>query len=265
MELNGTVKVRKEKKLPLFVTVYGTIYDRIAGGTYQPGSQLPSESDLAEELNVSRGTLRQALLLLQEDGMIINHQGKGNFVMERGLPFEPGVERLNNALIDYSNVKIDRVKTDIQFQVATDKHREQFKLEPSALISLIEVIYYSGQSPTGLAQIFIPYDILVENQVVLSADQAVYEFYNRFICQENLVSDSKIRIAYARKSTAGMLQTKEGVPMIMMEEKIYQAGRQVIFQKNFMLPDYYELTLQRYHDNILGGRYAAAHNPINEQ
>ena len=246
------VKTDKKKKLPLFVRVYETIYKRLAEGFYRPGEQLPSESELAEELKVSRGTLRQALLLLQEDGMIINHQGKGSFVLEKSLQLDPGVERLNNPLITYANVSVDQVKVEIQFQIATDKHREQFKLEPSALISLIEIIYYSGDTPTGLAQIFIPYEILVENQVVLNDSDAVYEFYNRFITQEKLFADSKVRIAYARKSTAAMLHTKEGVPMIMMEERVYQVNRQVIFQKYFMLPDYYELKLQRYNDRHLG-------------
>jgi len=248
----ATAKTKTEKKLPLFVTVYGTIYNRIAEGFYKPGEQLPSESDLAEELKVSRGTLRQALLLLQEDGMIINHQGKGSFVLERGLQFESGVERLNNVLITHANVPIDQVEMEIQFQVATDKHREQFKLEPSSLVALIEIVYLSNSTPTGLAQIFIPYEILVDNQVTLNEDNAVYEFYNEFIQREKLYSDSKIRIAYARKSTAKLLHTDEGVPMIMMEEKIYQANRQVVFQKNFMLPNYYELKLQRYNDRHLG-------------
>lgn len=248
----ASVKNENEKKLPLFVRVYETIYKRLVDGVYQPGEQLPSESDLSEELKVSRGTLRQALLLLQEDGLIINQQGKGSFVLERGLQLESGIERLNNPLLTYANVTIDRVDVDIQFQVATDKHREQFGLKPSSLVSMIEIIYYSGETPTGIAQIFIPYDVLVENQVTLDDNDAVYKFYNEFICREKLYSDSMLRIAYARKSTAAMLHIKEDVSMIMMEEKVYQENRQVIFQKYFMLPNYYELKLKRYNDRHIG-------------
>jgi len=251
-KIPASVKTENKKKLPLFVRVYESIYNRLTEGVYRPGEQLPSESDLAEELEVSRGTLRQALLLLQEDGLIINHQGKGSFVLEKSLQLNPGIERLNNPLIIYANVAVDQVKVDMQFQIATDKHREQFKLEPSSLISLIEIIYYSQGTPTGLAQIFIPYEVLVENQVVLSDNDAVYEFYNQFIGQEKLFADSKVRIAYARKSTANMLHIKEGAPMIMMEEQVYQTNRQVIFQKYFMLPDYYELKLQRHNDRHFG-------------
>ena len=64
--------VIKEKnvKIPLYVTVYETISEWLKEGKYKPGEKLPGENILAEQLNVSRGTLRQAMLLLQEDGSV---------------------------------------------------------------------------------------------------------------------------------------------------------------------------------------------------
>ena len=248
--------MQNEKKVPLFVKVYETIYNRLIEGRYLPGEQLPPESELAEELNVSRGTLRQALLLLQEDGMIMNHQGKGSIVLERSRKLDSGIERLNNPLITYPNVPINQIHTEIQFQIATDKHRKQFGLEPSTLLALIEIIYTTNDTPTGLSQIFMPYDVLSENQVALDDKEAVYLFYNEFITRDKLYSDGEVRFAYARKSTAAMLKIKEGAPMLMMEENIYQANRVVVFQKHFMLPNYYELKLQRYNDrkNQIGSK-----------
>ena len=57
--------VIKEKnvKIPLYVTVYETISEWLKEGKYKPGDKLPGENILAEQLNVSRGTLRQAMLL----------------------------------------------------------------------------------------------------------------------------------------------------------------------------------------------------------
>ena len=64
--------VIKEKnvKIPLYVTVYETISEWLKEGKYKPGDKLPGENILAEQLNVSRGTLRQAMLLLQEDEIL---------------------------------------------------------------------------------------------------------------------------------------------------------------------------------------------------
>ncbi len=52
----------------------------IAAGTYGQGRRLPAERQIAEALSVSRGTVREALKLLQEDGMVERRVGIGTFV-----------------------------------------------------------------------------------------------------------------------------------------------------------------------------------------
>ncbi|MEV6331905.1 GntR family transcriptional regulator [Streptomyces sp. NPDC051909] len=62
------------------VALYERIADAIHDGTYPPGSTLPSEPKLACELGVSRPALREALLLLQEDGLLTVRRGVGRTV-----------------------------------------------------------------------------------------------------------------------------------------------------------------------------------------
>lgn len=54
------------------------IYDEL----YPPGSRLPSESELLEEFNVSRATIRTALTRLAAEGLILRKQGDGTYVNE---------------------------------------------------------------------------------------------------------------------------------------------------------------------------------------
>ncbi|MFE3494655.1 GntR family transcriptional regulator [Streptomyces sp. NPDC059169] len=65
------------------VALYERIADAIHDGTYPPGSTLPSEPRLATELGVSRPALREALLLLQEDGLLTVRRGVGRTVNDR--------------------------------------------------------------------------------------------------------------------------------------------------------------------------------------
>jgi|GEM_PF-5664098 len=69
-------------KVPLYVAVYDVIYGLIRNGELKTGDKIPSENYLAEHLAVARSTVRMAILVLQEDGILVTHHGKGTFVAE---------------------------------------------------------------------------------------------------------------------------------------------------------------------------------------
>ncbi|MDD2973035.1 MAG: GntR family transcriptional regulator, partial [Lachnospiraceae bacterium] len=73
-----------EKKLK-HVKVYDRLYAQIKSGLYAVGSPLPSEPELAQQMGVSRMTLRRALSLLQEDNLVENIRGKGNYIKSNEL------------------------------------------------------------------------------------------------------------------------------------------------------------------------------------
>ncbi|MCF1644966.1 MULTISPECIES: winged helix-turn-helix domain-containing protein [Streptomyces] len=49
-----------------------SLRERIRAGELKPGDRLPTQAELAEEFGVERGTVRQALRVLQEDGLLTN-------------------------------------------------------------------------------------------------------------------------------------------------------------------------------------------------
>jgi DNA-binding GntR family transcriptional regulator len=65
---------------PLADQVYEIILSSIFQGEYPPGSQLPSENQLAERYQVSRPTIRTAFSRLVELGYVVKKRGVGTFV-----------------------------------------------------------------------------------------------------------------------------------------------------------------------------------------
>src|SRR5574339_565814 len=66
--------------IPLYYQLKMHIESQIRSGIWQPGDQVPSESDLGEKFHVSRTTVRQALGELVNQGLLTRVQGKGTFV-----------------------------------------------------------------------------------------------------------------------------------------------------------------------------------------
>ncbi|MGX7670536.1 winged helix-turn-helix domain-containing protein [Plantactinospora sp. DSM 117369] len=58
------------------------IRNKIASGEYRPGDKLPSLRELIAIYKVSAEPVRSALLILQAEGLLEGHQGKGVFVTD---------------------------------------------------------------------------------------------------------------------------------------------------------------------------------------
>ncbi|MBT2530951.1 GntR family transcriptional regulator [Arthrobacter sp. ISL-48] len=77
---------------PLRVAVYSRIAEAIRNNLLTPGSMIPTEAELGADMKVSRTVVREALMLLEEDGLIRARRGVGRFVSD-SLP-RIGIERI---------------------------------------------------------------------------------------------------------------------------------------------------------------------------
>src|SRR5258706_15591083 len=77
-------KVDPNDPLPRYYQVYTFLLDRIQSGEFQPASAIPTERELSEEYGVSRITVIKALDMLERDGVVVRHQGRGSFVASSG-------------------------------------------------------------------------------------------------------------------------------------------------------------------------------------
>lgn len=72
--------IQSEPGQSRYAALAAALRHRIVAGEWPPGTALPAETSLAAEHGVALGTLRRALELLAEQGLIERHHGKGTFV-----------------------------------------------------------------------------------------------------------------------------------------------------------------------------------------
>ncbi len=87
------------------------ISDRIEQGSYPPGARLPSERALAEDLGVSRVTVREALVSLQALGRVSIRTGSGVYVCAGGVQFAA-------ALVDASAFELTQARLLFESEAA---------------------------------------------------------------------------------------------------------------------------------------------------
>ncbi|QQR39288.1 FadR/GntR family transcriptional regulator [Devosia rhizoryzae] len=78
------MKLQAVSNRKLYIQIADQIRDQILLGAVEAGQQLPSERDLATSLNVSRPTVREALIALEVAGFVEVRVGVGAFVRDQG-------------------------------------------------------------------------------------------------------------------------------------------------------------------------------------
>lgn len=79
MSLAG-IQLDAQAELPLYRQLHRQIRERIRRGALTAGDRLPATRDLAQQLALNRATVSSAYALLEEEGLIRGHVGRGSFV-----------------------------------------------------------------------------------------------------------------------------------------------------------------------------------------
>ena len=83
MKIEKTVDRASTQKL--YVQIYTILLEKMKGGEWPVGSQIPPEDELCRIYGVSKVTVREAIQTLVREGYLKRRQGKGTFVMDSSL------------------------------------------------------------------------------------------------------------------------------------------------------------------------------------
>ncbi len=112
------------RRAHLFEQVSDMIAERISRGEWKPGEMLPNEVELSQRFQVSQGTMRRALRILTESGVLVRQQGRGSFVAEFSSEQMSVMHRF---------VRLEADPGISTAQIATSAELVKFEKEPAPL------------------------------------------------------------------------------------------------------------------------------------
>ncbi|SHK61053.1 FadR/GntR family transcriptional regulator [Hespellia stercorisuis] len=115
--------ISKSAEQPLYEQVLKKIESQIIAGVYKQGDLLPSEKELIDNMGVSRITIRKALSILSEMGLIKTDRGRGSEVLfnpeflKDNESFAAAAEEYKHKFIDAEQIRL-MLEPEIAKQVA---------------------------------------------------------------------------------------------------------------------------------------------------
>lgn len=231
--MSNNLNKSKAKKLK-HVKVYDKLYEDIQNGTYPAGSQLPSETVLSAQMNVSRMTLRKALSLLQEDGLTKNIQGIGHFVCDLSLE-QSQSNTLLHPVYSYCIETLDTVKIEFRIEPPTKAIIDSLNQYTPAVV-IVDRWYKHKETPLAYSLSFIPIELIGKKQIDLNNSDELLN-YLEYQCYENMNACRRICChSTAGNFTASTHTLSKDDSFLLVQENIYDTDHNIIVSNKHYIP-----------------------------
>lgn len=230
----------QNENMPVYLDVYNSLYSDIVQGIYPPNEHLPGETALSEKYGVSRNTLRQALAILCEDGMIIKSQGKGTIVAPKS--HKAAEKQATTPLLSMSKLAVSSTVLSYNYGVPTDIARDKLKLAASDIVLACYCVFKSDDTTLGYSFTQVPAAFFDELGLDASREDSIRELVLDTLFQHTENMDMTVKLIYANEIEMEFLKVPLQTPLLLMEA-IHHSKAQQPFARNkfYFIPDYYHI------------------------
>jgi GntR family transcriptional regulator len=214
----------------------------------QPGERLPSEPELAQRLQVSRATLREAMRTFETQGMIHRRQGSGTFVSHPSQIIDSGLEVLESieALATKIGMPVSMGELNIVRRQAEKEEEKALGLSSTDMIvSLSRVILAEGRPVAYLIDV-LPDDVLSADELATGFTGSILELLLKRGSPSLGNSRCEINAVTADVNVARAMRIQRGDVLLRFIAYLHTtSGRVVDFSYSYFLPGYFRFHVLR--------------------
>ncbi|GAA5345522.1 GntR family transcriptional regulator [Planifilum fimeticola] len=214
-------------------------------GVWAEGEILPSEFELAQQLDVSRSEIVEALMALEEEKYLVHHHGIGWVVGARPV-FSIRMEELSSVseMITRSGRSAGTVFLDASVEKPDPWLREQLKLGPEELVFRLEqvrtvdgkpVVYCLDKFPASILQDFHPCESDFLFQLFEKAGRGVVRAHTRVEA-----------IGYHERISSLLCSPPESSLLILRQLHFDGQDRPVLFSSHYFRSDQFSFQVERF-------------------
>jgi DNA-binding GntR family transcriptional regulator len=230
--LTGT-RLDHSSPVPLYHQAARVLEEAIEDGRLPRGSKLDNELDLAEQLGISRPTMRAAIKQLVDKGLLVRRRGIGTTVMPKPVRRAVALTSLYDDLKQAGREPITRVLALEEVACPPDV-AEHLGLGPAAPVLRFERLRVAGADPIALMSNVVPVGLLEIGKEDLERT-GLYDLFRENDIAPH-VANQRVGARKAGAEEAELLEIEPGDPVLTMSRVAYDASGRPIEYGSHVYP-----------------------------
>lgn len=214
----------------------------------EAGTRLPSEPALAQQLGVSRATLREAMRTFETQGMLYRRQGSGTYVLHPAQVIESGLEVLESieTLAKRIGFQVSMGESKIESRSANEEEAEALGINIGApVVSIKRVIVTDGYPVAYLIDV-LPEGILSQEVIEDEFSGSVLDMLIKYCENELGSSRCEINAVNASPQIAKLMGIQRGDVLLRFTSYLYTRNQKIIdYSFSYFLPGYFRFHVIR--------------------
>ena len=222
---------------PIYKQLADLFRQKIDSGTYAFGDALPPERVIAETYGISHLTVRKALAILEDEGIVRKMRGKGTFVSKPNAMMD--METVGGFADQLRRQGIN-VVTEVLSQCVRPARRRYAAIfgigRDEPVFECVRQLR-DNKRPIAIEYALVPASLIGDLQ---NLDFAVYTFFDVFNRRGIAVSEAAkiLEIVKVREPRAHLIGQEEGTSAFLLKTCFYDANvRAVGFSRIYMTDD----------------------------
>jgi GntR family transcriptional regulator len=242
------LKSAKAAKKSLTEIAENELRQAITEGTFRPGAQLPTEAELCEMLGVSRTVVREALRILEDDGLVTRRHGVGTFVRNhpilKNLNFNFGITEM----IESAGLKSGTSHLAIRKEHADEEKAKQLRVSPGTPLTTFERVRTADGRPVVYSLDTVT-DALIERahfDPERLRSESIYQILQTALGQAVEYGVARLLPVVAPDHVAEKLQLPPKALALYIVQIDYSTGDEpLVYSCEYHLPDAFDFLVWR--------------------
>ena len=224
---------------PLYRQLADDLRTRILAGEFPVPDAMPTEAQLSQRYRASRITVRHALALLDQEGLVHREQGRGSFVRPRAIAVGP--RRLTSFTEEIRERGAQQGSELISVEIVSVPVETPIDAEPSRRCARLERIRRADGHPIAHQVTLIPAELGEGVESALASSGSLYDYLRTRHALEIDSADETYRVGAADARSAELLGMQPGTPVFMVERVGYSGARRIEWTRSVVRGEDYEV------------------------